>query len=63
MLPSTHLTLHEIRAAELRKEAADYALIPRDRHRMRTQVGLKLVELGTRLAQPPARHRHRTRIA
>ncbi|WP_329399277.1 hypothetical protein [Streptomyces melanogenes] len=61
MLPSTHLTLHEIRAAELRKEAADYALVPRDRRRIRQQVGLKLVELGTRLAQPPTRHR--TRIA
>ncbi|MFI1175053.1 hypothetical protein [Streptomyces melanogenes] len=63
MLPSTHLALYEARAAELRKEAADHALIPRDRRRIRTQVGLKLVELGTRLAQPPAHHRHRARIA
>ncbi|MFI1102434.1 hypothetical protein [Streptomyces melanogenes] len=63
MLPSTYLALHETRAAELRKEAADCALIPRDHLRIRRQVGLKLVELGTRLAQPPARPRHRTRIA
>ncbi|MFD9489301.1 hypothetical protein [Streptomyces sp. NPDC059991] len=61
MLPSTHLTLHEARATELRQAAADHALIPRDRRRIRAQVGLRLVELGTRLAQPPARHR--TRIA
>ncbi|MFF1476084.1 hypothetical protein ACFVYD_00555 [Streptomyces sp. NPDC058301] len=62
MLPSTHLTLHELRAAELRREAADHALIPRDRRRIRVQVGLKIAELGNRIAaQPPTGHR--TRIA
>ncbi|OAR26008.1 hypothetical protein A8W25_10970 [Streptomyces sp. ERV7] len=63
MLPATHLTLHEYRAAELREEAAEYARVPRpESHRIRTRVGLRLVEWGTRLAQP-APPRHRTRIA
>ncbi|MEU1074996.1 MULTISPECIES: hypothetical protein [unclassified Streptomyces] len=65
MLPDTYtyLTLHEYRAAELREEAAAHALAPRrEPHRIRTRVGLKLVALGTRLAQP-APPRHRTRIA
>ncbi|GAA0610956.1 hypothetical protein [Streptomyces crystallinus] len=63
MLPDTYLTLHEQRAAELRALAAADALVPRrEDHRIRTHVGLKLVEWGTRLAQP-APPRHRTRIA
>ncbi|MFI2366859.1 hypothetical protein [Streptomyces sp. NPDC018833] len=46
-----HLRLHELRADELRAEAADH--VPRER--LRTQLGWTLVELGLRLLEQPHR--------
>ncbi|MFI1397790.1 hypothetical protein [Streptomyces sp. NPDC020681] len=50
MDPTIHLLLHSIRAAELRREAAGYAMRPR-RPPIRTQLGWRLVELELRLVQ------------
>ncbi|MGN5633915.1 hypothetical protein [Streptomyces sp. AC154] len=57
MHPETHLQLHTIRSAELRRQAADFHLThPRagtDNHSprtgLRTRLGLTMVELGMRL--------------
>ncbi|MEU8525122.1 MULTISPECIES: hypothetical protein [Streptomyces] len=46
-----HLTLHEMRAADLRQEAA--GALPRTS--VRVQLGWKLVEWGLRLATPEPR--------
>ncbi|WP_434590233.1 hypothetical protein [Streptomyces sp. A5-4] len=55
MHPETQLRLHALRAAELRREAAEYALLPRAaQHPIRTRLGWTMVELGLRLVhQPP----------
>ncbi|MGX1882778.1 hypothetical protein [Streptomyces sp. NPDC055287] len=60
MHPDIHLRLHRLRAAELHREAAGHARLPRPAprppHALRTRVGWTMVELGLRLAQqPPAR--------
>ncbi|QIP86283.1 hypothetical protein GLX30_22150 [Streptomyces sp. Tu 2975] len=44
-----HLTLHELRAGELRAEAAGHVR----RERLRVQLGRTLVELGLRLLDQP----------
>ncbi|MGW7284186.1 hypothetical protein ACWGH4_01600 [Streptomyces sp. NPDC054847] len=55
-----HLTLHELRAGELRAAATGH--VPRER--LRTRLGLALVEWGMRLLrQPPAQARCTTRLA
>ncbi|MDJ0461150.1 hypothetical protein QMK30_05720 [Streptomyces sp. H27-C3] len=52
--PDTYLQLHALRAAELRCEAAEYALLPRStQHPIRTHLGWTMVELGLRLAHQP----------
>ncbi|MEV8310753.1 hypothetical protein AB0P36_26215 [Streptomyces flavidovirens] len=55
MHPDIHLTLHHHRAAELHREAAAYARLPRPapRRHLRTRLGWTMVELGLRLAQQP----------
>ncbi|MEV4329647.1 hypothetical protein AB0K02_03765 [Streptomyces sp. NPDC049597] len=45
-----HLRLHELRAEELRTEAARHVR----RERLRTQLGWALVELGLRLLLQPS---------
>ncbi|MEN8650139.1 hypothetical protein ABCR94_05720 [Streptomyces sp. 21So2-11] len=51
MHPDMHLQLHTLRAAELRREAAEYALLPRSKqHPVRTSLGWTMVDLGLRLA-------------
>ncbi|MFD7018161.1 hypothetical protein [Streptomyces sp. NPDC059161] len=52
MHPETHLLLHRLRTAEL--EAAARPVLPRE-HRLRSQLGWILVELGLRLTQQPPR--------
>ncbi|MDQ1010512.1 hypothetical protein QFZ82_004997 [Streptomyces sp. V4I23] len=55
-----HLRLHDLRAEELRAEAARH--VPRER--LRTQLGWVLVELGLRLLrQPPGCTGPRARLA
>ncbi|MCM2413834.1 hypothetical protein [Streptomyces sp. RKAG290] len=52
MHPHTHLQLHRIRSAELRRQAADFrlaALCRAPRADLRTQLGWTMVELGLRL--------------
>lgn len=56
-----HLELHHLRAAELHREAAEYARLPRPTShpphtRLRTRLGWTMVEVGLHLLhQPPAR--------
>ncbi|MCX5382169.1 hypothetical protein [Streptomyces sp. NBC_00083] len=54
MHSDVHHLLHHLRSADLIAEAR--SALPGE-HRLRTQVGLFLVELGTRMArqQPPRR--------
>ncbi|MFB7558124.1 hypothetical protein [Streptomyces brevispora] len=55
MHPETHLQLHDIRSAELRRRATDFRLAhPRTDTRaphtdLRTRLGWTMVELGLRL--------------
>ncbi|WP_406450609.1 hypothetical protein OG782_13420 [Streptomyces sp. NBC_00876] len=51
MHPDTHLSLHRIRSAELRREAADFRLVQHrvPRKDLRTRLGWTMVELGLRL--------------
>ncbi|HET6857141.1 MAG TPA: hypothetical protein VFH94_08610 [Streptomyces sp.] len=52
MHTDTHLQLHALRAAELRREAAEFALLPRGaQHPVRTRIGWTMVELGLRLVR------------
>ncbi|MGW1159639.1 hypothetical protein ACWD5Q_19945 [Streptomyces sp. NPDC002513] len=55
MHPETHLTLHRVRAAELRAEAEAYRLAASVRRPqgLRIRVGWALVEVGLRLAAAP----------
>ncbi|MEE1802349.1 hypothetical protein ACIQVO_19735 [Streptomyces sp. NPDC101062] len=66
-----HLTLHTLRSAELRREAAEFreaaafreGVAPRrDRTDLRTRLGWSLVELGLRLVNRPVA-RTRTHLA
>ncbi|MBT2508164.1 hypothetical protein J7I98_20180 [Streptomyces sp. ISL-98] len=58
MYSDIHLQLHTLRAAELQQEAAEYARLPRPTnspaHRLRTQLGWIMVELGLRLVHQPS---------
>lgn len=51
MHPETHLQLHRIRSAELRRQADDFRLgLPRTpRKDLRSRLGWTMVELGLRL--------------
>ncbi|MEV6654136.1 hypothetical protein [Streptomyces sp. NPDC051219] len=49
MHPDTHLYLHELRCAELRREAATHRRPARPA--LRARLGWTLVELGLRLVQ------------
>ncbi|MGV9348664.1 hypothetical protein ACWDSD_28375 [Streptomyces spiralis] len=55
MRPEIHLTLHHVRAAELRTEAEAYRLaaVARSHRDLRTRLGWTLVEVGLRLATAP----------
>ncbi|MFJ2175666.1 hypothetical protein ACIOHE_22550 [Streptomyces sp. NPDC087851] len=72
-----HLTLHTLRSAELRREAAEFreaaafregvapregVALRRDRTDLRTRLGWSLVELGLRLVNRPVT-RTRTHLA
>jgi hypothetical protein len=65
MTPETHLQLHHIRSTELRHEADNFRLAPRNPHNsLRTQVGWTMVELGLRLIpSQPALPAHSSRTA
>ncbi|MEU9996836.1 hypothetical protein [Streptomyces sp. NPDC050848] len=52
MHADVHLLLHDLRAAELHRAAADTQAHPLPHTPVRTQLGWALVELGLRLAVP-----------
>ncbi|MFE3603063.1 hypothetical protein [Streptomyces sp. NPDC059142] len=71
MHTDVHLTLHALRSAELRREAAGFRMATasrettrprRARTDLRTRLGWSLVELGLRLVNRPAA-RTRTHLA
>jgi hypothetical protein len=54
MHPDTHLAQHNLRAADLRAEAAAHRLAAQAKrpYAIRTRLGWTLVEVGLRLASP-----------
>ncbi|MGW1550024.1 hypothetical protein [Streptomyces sp. NPDC002346] len=64
MHPDTHLTLHHLRAAELRQQASEFRAPRPPRAGLRAQLGWTLVELGLRiLPNGLPRHAHAPRTA
>lgn len=59
MHSDTHLLLHSLRAAELRRYATEFGLIPATPGAdLRTRLGWALVELGLRVLPHRTGHAH-----